>query len=93
MVTLFKMALRNLGRHKRRTFLTGMMIAVGALTMFLSFTYSYSVTRNMTETAIKACAGNILIHADFEEKIELFMPSDEAPLLRDSDLIRELLMA
>lgn len=93
MVTLLKMALRNLGRHKRRSFLTGMMIAVGALTIFLSFTYSHSVTRNMTETAIKACAGNILIHADFAEQIELFMPSDEAPLLRDSDLIQELLLA
>jgi ABC-type lipoprotein release transport system permease subunit len=77
MWTFIKLAGRNLLRHKRRSFLTGIMIAVGALTMILSFTFSRTVEKVMTNTAVEAYCGNIQIHADSTEKIDLFFPAPE----------------
>lgn len=92
MLTLIKMAARNLLRHKRRSFLTGLMIAVGALTMLLSLTFSHSVEVAMTKAAVKGYAGNILIHAETKERIELFYPSDELPLISQADRLRDLIV-
>jgi putative ABC transport system permease protein len=81
-----KLAFRNLLRHKRRSVLTGVMIAISALTMILSFTFSRTVEQVMTNTSTKAYSGNIQIHSLTNEKIDLFFPApDEVPFFSGTE--------
>jgi putative ABC transport system permease protein len=87
-----KLAFRNLMRHKRRSILTGFMIAMGALTMFLAFSFSRTVEKVMTDSTVKSYAGNIQIHAASREPIDLFYPApDEVPFIPDTQRILQII--
>ncbi len=94
MFAFWKLATRNLLRHKRRNLLTGIMIATGALMMFLSFAFSRTVARVMTDTVIGAYSGNIQIHAQSKEKIDLFYPApEETPNIRETERAARMISA
>lgn len=92
MLAFIKLAARYLLRHKRRSILTGLMIAIGALSMLLSLTFSHSVEIAMTNAAVKGYAGNILVHAETDERIELFYSSGELPLIADANRVRSAMI-
>lgn len=92
MAAFFRMAARNLLRHKRRSVLTGLIIGLGALMAVLAFSFSHSVGAGMIDSAIRSCTGNIQIHAPTGEQIEILNPSDEIPLLMDTDRITSMIV-
>lgn len=63
----FKMAYRNLGRHRRRTFLSGLALALGtALLMFIAAFFQGEMRSSM-ETTLRLNTGHIQIQdADYD---------------------------
>lgn len=92
MIAFFKMAVRNLARHKKRSILTGLMIGVGALMMVLTLAFSQSVGEKMTDSIVRNYTGNLQIHAPVKGDIQVFMdPTDNTPLLKNSGRIRAVI--
>lgn len=67
MMNYFKMAYRNLGRHRRRTFLSGLALALGtALLMFIAAFFTGEMRSSM-ETTLRLNTGHIQIQdADYD---------------------------
>ncbi|MBN8658306.1 MAG: ABC transporter permease [Anaerolineae bacterium] len=67
MMNYFKMAYRNLGRHRRRTFLSGLALALGtALLMFVAAFFTGEMRSSM-ETTLRLNTGHIQIQdADYD---------------------------
>lgn len=84
-MTILAMALRNLGRNRRRTFLAALSVFIAMLlVVFLDgfmVGYQDSATRNFT----KNTTGNVNITTEEYRARERFMPASAA--LRDSDAV------
>ncbi len=67
MLNYFKMAYRNLGRHRRRSFLSGLALAMGtALLMFIAAFFQGEM-RSSLETTLRLNSGHIQVRdADYD---------------------------
>jgi len=67
MINYFKMAYRNLGRHRRRSFLSALALALGtALLMFIAAFFQGEMRSSM-ETTLRLSSGHIQVRdADYE---------------------------
>lgn len=67
MINYFKLAYRNLGRHSRRTFLSGLALAMGtALLMFIAAFFQGEMRSSM-ETTLRLNSGHIQVQdADYD---------------------------
>lgn len=67
MINYFKMAYRNLGRHRRRSFLSGLALAMGtALLMFIAAFFQGEMRSSM-ETTLRLNTGHIQVQdADYD---------------------------
>ncbi|MEE3326219.1 MAG: ABC transporter permease [Myxococcota bacterium] len=64
MLTLFRMAWRNIGRNPRRTGILLTTVAVGMLGTVLSMAIMWGMMAGMVDTAIQTDLGHIQIHAE-----------------------------
>lgn len=67
MMNYFKMAYRNLGRHRRRSFLSGLALALGtALLMFIAAFFQGEMRSSM-ETTLRLSSGHLQVRdADYD---------------------------
>ncbi|MAI78776.1 MAG: hypothetical protein CL917_07545 [Deltaproteobacteria bacterium] len=63
MLTLFRIALRNIGRNRRRTSILVVTVAIGLLGTTLSMSLLWGIEQQMIETATATDLGHLQIHA------------------------------
>ena len=88
MLTLFRMAWRNIGRNPRRTGILLTTVAVGMLGTVLSMAIMWGMMAGMVDTAIQTDLGHIQIHAEGYEsdpEISLLLPDGGSSVARTLD--------
>ncbi len=81
LASLLRMAWRNLGRHKRRTFLTALAFAVGVFLLVVSLALGDGMHEKMIETGIRLGSGHVLVErAGARDSLEelLYLSGDNA---------------
>lgn len=88
----FKMALRSLARHKKRTFVNCLLIFLSTLVVFCAFTFCRTVNDNMREAVVGCATANIQIHDESQPRIDIYsMPAAETVIFESSEeLLDEL---
>jgi ABC-type lipoprotein release transport system permease subunit len=67
MINYFKMAYRNLGRHRRRSFLSGLALAMGAALLMFVAAFFQGEMRSSLETTLRLNSGHIQVQdADYD---------------------------
>ncbi len=79
------MALRNLGRNKRRSFLAILSVAISIFVVIFADGFISGITDSMIRNATKDDTGNVDVVTTEYKKRERFMPVDAA--LADSDAV------
>ncbi|MFP6639531.1 MAG: FtsX-like permease family protein [Myxococcota bacterium] len=85
MLTLLRMAWRNIGRNRRRTAVLITTVAVGILGTLASISVMWGMIFEMVDTAIETDLGHMQIHApgyDADPEISLLLPDGAAASLR-----------
>ncbi|MBN2354213.1 MAG: FtsX-like permease family protein [Spirochaetales bacterium] len=90
---VFKIAWRNIQRHKGKSFVIAVILFMGALIMTAGNAVTIGMERGIEENLVKRMTGNILIASDDEPREDvLFTPMGKPiKLLKDYDKIREAL--
>ncbi|MFP8873488.1 MAG: ABC transporter permease, partial [Myxococcota bacterium] len=85
MLTILRMAWRNIGRNRRRTAILITTVAVGMLGTVVSVAVMWGMMFEMVETAIETDLGHMQIHAagyDADPQISLLLPDRAEKSLR-----------
>ena len=88
MLTLLRMAWRNIGRNPRRTAILLTTVSVGIMGTLLSMAVLWGMMTGMIETAIQTDLGHLQIHAEGYEsdpEISLLLPDGGQSILRVLD--------
>jgi putative ABC transport system permease protein len=81
---MFKLALRNLMRNKRRTALTASAIAVGLMMMLYMVNFQAGSYAMMIRTAISAMAGHVVVQAEgYQDDKEVTLLVEDASSVAD----------
>jgi putative ABC transport system permease protein len=92
MCFLWGTAVANLRRQKRRNFLTGVMIFLGAFNMVLVFSYAQSVEQALTGGAVQGFTGHLQIRPYSEKKIEVMYLESDGNFLTATSRLQELFL-
>jgi ABC-type lipoprotein release transport system permease subunit len=90
---VFKIAWRNIQRHKGKSFVIGVILFLGALIMTAGNAVTIGMERGLEENLVKRMTGNILIASNEENRDDVLFTMMGKPikLLKDYDKIREAL--
>ncbi|MBW2258554.1 MAG: hypothetical protein JRI25_28740, partial [Deltaproteobacteria bacterium] len=92
MSVLFKIALRNLWRHKRRSIITGAAISLGLGMLMFSSGGTDGMTNNMVEKGTGSAAGHVVIQGPgWQESrdMEIVVPDSPAVAAKLADTLPE----
>ena len=92
---LFKIALRNLWRHKRRTLITSAAIALGLGMLMFSSGGTDGMTNNMIEKGTSSAAGHVVVQGvgwQEERLMEIVVPRTPAVAQRLADTLPEAII-
>lgn len=85
MSILFRLALRNLARHRRKTLLLGALIAVGMGLLFVANAIFESSNRGLERTYVGSLTGDFALGAASDTAYGLF--GSEVPIASDYEII------
>lgn len=88
----FKMALRSLGRHKKRTCVNCLLIFLSTLVVFFAFSFCRTVNDNMREAVVGCATANIQIHDESQPDIDIYStpPAETVIFEANTEMIEEL---
>ncbi|MBN1523700.1 MAG: ABC transporter permease [Spirochaetales bacterium] len=90
---IFKIAWRNILRHKGKSFIIGGILFLGAFLMVLGNATSNGMNRGIEENMVKSFTGHILLISDKEEDKKFLFPMLPKPMkiIQDYDRIQTIL--